>query len=163
MNHNKNCKFVYEADHISKKIYVDTESMKRAGQIDAPEFAKLNEVITALPGYTLEAKDFPKTKKRTYGGLTIRVMQAFIIQQEETKAKAEPKLRQLKAEWLRGNLKGSGYGCAKSWFLREYGEAYKKYDLPKSKNMREKFINDQLKIVDAVYIDPKAAMEGGDA
>ena len=57
---NKKCTFIYEADHIKKVIYIDEESMKRAGQISNPEFAELMKVRETLPGYTLEIKKFPK-------------------------------------------------------------------------------------------------------
>ena len=88
MKNEKKCTFVYEADHIESIIYVDVESMKRAGQIDSPEFAELTKIRKALPGYTLETKEFPKKNKQTYEGLRIPVMQAFIIQYEATPEKA---------------------------------------------------------------------------
>ena len=36
----KKCNFIYEADHVNNTIYVDVDSMKRAGQIDAPEYER---------------------------------------------------------------------------------------------------------------------------
>ena len=46
----KKCNFVYEADHVNNIIYVDVDSMKRAGQIDAPEYTKFLDIKDKLPG-----------------------------------------------------------------------------------------------------------------
>ena len=52
-------------------------------------WGELTKVREILSGYKLEIKKFPKKEKRTYGGLTIAVMQAFIIQCEDTIEKAD--------------------------------------------------------------------------
>ncbi len=159
MRNEKNC-LLYYADHARNTLYVDSDSMKRAGQIDSPEFAEFQRIRKEVHDYKIEVKDFPKTKKRTYGGLTMRAMQAFIIL-HEGKEKAEAKLRELNAQKAVGMVKGSGYGRAKSWFLEHYGKAYNGSDLSKNESKREKFINELLASVDSVYIDPKGALEGG--
>lgn len=151
---NKKCAFIYEADHINKIIYVDEESMKRAGQISNPEFAELMKVRGTLPGYTLEIKKFPKKEKRTYAGLTIAVMQAFIIQCEDTIEKAESAIRELNKEKAEGLLKGSAYGGAKSWFLDNYGKEYNSSAMSKKDGKRDALIAELIGKVDPSLIDP---------
>ena len=156
---NKKCVFVYEADHIKKVIYVDEESMKRAGKITNPEFEKLTEVMNALPGYKLETKKFPKKEKRTYAGLTIAVMQAFIIQCEDTIEKAESAIRELNKEKAEGLLKGSAYGGAKSWFLDNYGKEYNSSAMSKKDSKRDALIAELIGKVDPSLINPTAEIQ----
>lgn len=154
---NKKCVFIYEADHIKKVIYVDEESMKRAGQITNPEFAELMKVRETLPGYELEIKKFPKKEKRTYAGLTIAVMQAFIIQCEDTIEKAESAIRELNKEKAEGLLKGSAYGGAKSWFLENYGKAFNSSAMSKKDGKRTALINELLGKVNPALVDLSVA------
>lgn len=162
-NPSSKCVFVYEADHINNIIYVDTESMKRAGQITSPEFAEFVTVKQALPGYAIKTKDFPKTNKRTYGGLTIKVMQAFIIQYEESTEKAKESLLELNKAKSAGLLKGAAYSFAKSWFLDKYGKFYNGSAMSKKDSKRDALINELLAKVDQSLIDPATAVqkEGG--
>lgn len=150
---NKKCSFIYEADHINKIIYVDEESMKRAGQISNPEFAELMKVRETLPGYELETKKFPKKEKRTYAGLKIAVMQAFIIQCEDTIEKAESAIIQLNNATAEGLLKGSAYGGAKKWFLKNYGKAYNSSAMSKKDGKRTALINELLGKVNPDLVD----------
>lgn len=62
----KKYNFVYEADHVHNTIYVDVDSMKRAGQIDAPEYKRFLEIKAELPGYAIQTKVFDKKEKCTY-------------------------------------------------------------------------------------------------
>lgn len=150
---NKKCSFIYEADHINKIIYVDEESMKRAGQISNPEFAELMKVRETLHGYELETKKFPKKEKRTYAGLKIAVMQAFIIQCEDTIEKAESAIIQLNNATAEGLLKGSAYGGAKKWFLKNYGKAYNSSAMSKKDGKRTALINELLGKVNPDLVD----------
>lgn len=149
----KKYSFIYEADHINKIIHVDEESMKRAGQISNPEFAELMKVRETLPGYELETKKFPKKEKRTYAGLKIAVMQAFIIQCEDTIEKAEAAIIQLNNATAEGLLKGSAYGGAKKWFLKNYGKAYNSSAMSKKDGKRTALINELLGKVNPDLVD----------
>lgn len=149
----KKYSFIYEADHINKIIHVDEESMKRAGQISNPEFAELMKVREALPGYELKTKKFPKKEKRTYAGLKIAVMQAFIIQCEDTIEKAEAAIIQLNNATAEGLLKGSAYGGAKKWFLKNYGKAYNSSAMSKKDGKRTALINELLGKVNPDLVD----------
>lgn len=157
--HNAKCVFVYEADHLDNIIYVDVDSMKRAGQITSPEFAEFMKIKNTLPGYTIKTKEFPKKNKRTYGGLTIKVMQAFIIQHENDPKKREDALRVLNKKKAEGLVKGATYGVVKSWFIDEYGEVYNGSALSKKDSKRDAHINELLASVDQKLIAPVAAIQ----
>lgn len=146
--------FVYEADHIDRILYVDVDSMKRAGQITNPEFQKLTEVMNALPGYKLDTKEFPKKSKRTYDGLTIKVMQAFIIQYEATPEKVAECLKELNKKKAEGLLKGATYGVVKSWFLDKYSKVFNSSALSKKDGKRDALIKELLATVDDSIINP---------
>lgn len=156
-------KFVYEADHIKSIIYVDVESMKKAGQISSPEFALFMEVKNTLPGYTIETKEFPKKNKRTYSGLTIDVMQAFIIQHEDNTQKRETALKELNKAKAEGLLKGAAYSAAKKWFLINYGKAYNGSNMSKKDSKRDALVKELLAKVDDSIITPTVEnqKEGG--
>ena len=151
---NRKSKFIYEANHINSTIYVDVESMKRAGQIDNPEFAELTKIREALPGYKLETKEFPKKNKQTYDGLKIPVMQAFIIHYEATPEKAASALRELNKKKAEGLLRGATYGVVNSWFLGKYGDAYNNSALSKTDGKRDALIKELLATVDERIINP---------
>ncbi len=155
----KKYSFIYEADHINKIIYVDEVSMKRAGQISNPEFVELMKVRETLPGYELETKKFPKKEKRTYAGLKIAVMQAFIIQTVESIEKAESEIRKLNQAKAEGLLKGSAYGGAKKWFLKNYGKAYNSSTMSKKDGKRTSLINELLGKVNPELVDLSEADE----
>lgn len=160
----KKCVFLYEADHVHSIVYVDVESMKRAGQITNDEFSEYVKIKETLPGYTFKVKEFPKKIKRTYGGLTMKVMQAFIIQHEDNIAKAESQIRKLNDAKSKRMLNSSGYGAAKSWFLDNYGEEYNHSNMSKKDSKRDALIKELLAKVDSSLIDPAAeADEKGDA
>lgn len=149
--------FVYEADHVKRTLYVDTYSMKLAGQITNPEFQKLTEVMNALPGYKLETKEFPRKKKRTYDGLTIKVMQAFIIQYESTPEKMAECLKELNKKKAEGLLKGATYGVVKSWFLDKYGKVFTNSAMSQKDSKRDALIKELLATVDEKIINPPIA------
>jgi hypothetical protein len=153
---NTKANFVYEADHINCILYVDVDSMKRAGQITSPEFAAFMKVKNALPGYKLETKEFPQKNKRTYGGLSIKVMQAFIIQHEETIDEAKESLKELNKAKAEGLLNGAAYSAAKSWFLKKYSNVYNTSALSKKDGKRDALIKELLEKVDPTLIDPAA-------
>lgn len=151
--------FVYEADHLNSIIYIDVDSLKRAGQITNPEFAEFTAVKNALSGYTIQAKEFPKKDKRTYGGLSIKVMQAFIIQYEDSIEKAEASLRELNKAKAEGLLKGAAYSTVKSWFLKKYSKVYNASALSKKDGKRDALIKELLAKVDKSIINPAVEIQ----
>ena len=145
---------VYEADHVNNVLYIEKQSLQRAGKITNPEFTELMKIKKVLPGYAIQTKDFPKKEKKTYGGLKISVMQAFIIQYEDTTEKAEASLRELNKARAEGLLKNAAYSAAKSWFLGKYGDAYNNSALSKTDGKRDALIKELLATVDERIINP---------
>lgn len=145
----KKCVFVYEANHIEGVVYVDVDSMKRAGRIDSPEFAEYLNIKAKLPTYKFEIKEFPKPNKNSYPGLSIRVMQAFIIQYEKNEQERKNALIELNQERVKGLLVNASYSKTKSWFLKKYGKAYKSSGLSKKEGKREELISNLLSSVDS--------------
>ena len=156
---NKKCVFIYEADHINNIIYVDKESMKRAGQIANPEFEEFVKIKTTLPGYTIEVKEFPKKDKQTYSGLKMSVMQAFIIQYENSIEEAEASLKELNKKKAEGLLKGATYGVVKSWFLDKYGKEYNSSAMSRKEGKRDALVAELLAKVDPTIINPVAEIQ----
>lgn len=153
------CTFVYEADHINGIVYVDTDSMKRASQIDSPEFKKFLDVKASCPGYQFELRDFPKSTKRTYGGLTFKIMQALIIHYEETPEKAEAALREMNKAKAEGLLKGASYSAAKSWFLKKYGKKYNASPYAQKDGKRDALVKELLAQYEESLINPVAEIQ----
>lgn len=150
----KNVKFVYEADHVKRILYVDNKSMERAGQITNPEFAKFMEIKNALPGYKVQKKEFPKKNKQTYAGLKIDVMKAFIIQSESDEQTAKSQIVALDKAKAEGLLKSSAYAAAKKWFLDNYGTAYNGSEMSKKDGKRDALINELLAKIDKTPTAP---------
>ena len=148
---------LYEADHIERILYVDVDSMKLAGQITNPEFEEFQKVTAKLPGYELQLKKFPKKSKRTYDGLTIKVMQAFIIQYEATPDKVTECLKELNKKKAEGLLKGATYGVVKSWFLDKYGKVFTNSAMSQKDSKRDALIKELLATVDEKIINPPIA------
>ena len=117
------------------------------------------KIKATLPGYELKSKEFPKKSKRTYDGLTIKVMQAFIIQYEETPEKAAECLKELNKKKAEGLLKGATYGVVKSWFLDKYSKEFNRSALSKKDGKRDTLIKELLATVDSSLIDPAVSVQ----
>lgn len=148
----KKCNFVYEADHVSNTIYVDVDSMKRAGQIDAPEYKRFLEIKAELSGYSIQTKVFEKKEKCTYKGLRFDVMQAFIIYHEKDEATRNTRLKELLDKIIEGASSGSSIAPAKHWFIENYKNEYKESPLSKLTSKRESLIEKFLKDVPSELI-----------
>jgi hypothetical protein len=140
----KKCNFVYEADHVNNIIYVDVDSMKRAGQIDAPEYERFLVIKAELPGYVIKTKEFEKKEKCTYKGLRFDVMQAFIIYHEKDVTTRDARLKELLEKIIEGTDSGSAIAPAKHWFIEKYKKEYKESPLSKLTNKRESLVEKLL-------------------
>lgn len=148
----KKCNFIYEADHVNNTIYVDVDSMKRAGQIDAPEYERFLAIKAKLPGYTIATKVFEKKEKCCYKGLRFDVMQAFIIYFEKDETIRNSRLKELLEKIIDGTSSGSPIGPSKSWFLEHYKKEYKDSPLSKLTAKREALVEKLLKDVPSELI-----------
>ena len=148
----KKYNFVYEADHVNNTIYVDVDSMKRAGRIDAPEYKRFLEIKAELPGYAIKTKEFEKKEKCTYKGLRFDVMQAFIVYYEKDETTRNSRLKELLEIIIEGTSSGSPIGPAKHWFIEHYKKEYKESPLSKLTNKRESLVEKLLENIPSELI-----------
>lgn len=150
----------YSVELLEHIVYVDPAFIKKAGILDTEESELYDRLLAKYPSFKFEVKDLNKSNKQTYKGLRIEVMQAFIIQHEETPEKYNPKLAELNKEIAKGLVKDAKYGVAKSWFVENYGKAYNSSTLSKKEGKREALINELLSKADKNLIAPIKKAEG---
>ena len=143
----------YFVDQLEGVVYVDPAFLKAAGQIDTAECTLFETLRKKYPEFRFEKKELNKSSKQTYGGLSIRVMQAFIIQYEDTPEKVNEALKALNKKKAEGLLKGATYGVVKSWFLDKYGKVYNNSELAQKDSKRDALIKELLAKVDKKAID----------
>ena len=115
----------YEVSILEGKIYVDPEFVMKAGQLDSPEFSEYMRLKRELPGFPFEEKNLNVSSKFTYSKLSYDVMKDFIdfYESEERKPAALAEFNRVRAE---SAFKKAPYSFVKSWFVRNYKEAYRK-------------------------------------
>ena len=150
----------YFVNLIERVVEVDKKFIEKAGQLDTEENALYDRLLEKYPSFKFEVKDLNKSNKQTYKGLRIEVMQAFIIQHEETPEKYNPQLKELNKAIAEGLVKDAKYGVAKSWFVENYGKAYNSSTLSKKEGKREALINELLSKADKNLIAPIKKAEG---
>lgn len=150
----------YFVNLIERVVEVDKKFVEKAGQLDTEENALYDRLLEKYPSFKFEVKDLNKSNKQTYKGLRIEVMQAFIIQHEETPEKYNPQLKELNKAIAEGLVKDAKYGVAKSWFVENYGKAYNGSTLSKKEGKRETLINELLSKADPNLIAPITKAEG---
>ena len=142
----------YEVARLERVVYVDPEFVKKAGQLDTDESKLFDRLLEKYPTFMFEEKKLNESNKQTYKGLRIEVMQAFIIQYEETPQKRETALRELNKKKAEGLLLGATYGVVKSWFLENYGKVYNGSAMSKKDGKRDVLIKELLATVDPALI-----------
>ena len=147
----------YFVNLIERVVEVDKKFIEKAGQLDTEENALYDRLLEKYPSFKFEIKDLNKSTKQTYKGLRIEVMQAFIIQYEETPEKYTPQLKELNKEMAEGLVKGAKYSAAKSWFLKHYGEVFNGSALSKKEGKQEEFIRNLLALAKENKNAPTAA------
>ena len=150
----------YFVARMERVVYVDPMFVKKAGQLDTEECELYDRLLEKYPDFKFEVKKLNESNKQTYKGLTIKVMQAIIIQHEETPDKYEPKLKELNKKLADGLARNATYSVAKSWFLDNYGEVYTGSALSKKEGKREALINELLSKVDKSIIAPASKVKG---
>ena len=153
-------KFAFTYNHITKKIVGTDVAFAKAG---IPGSALEKELLARMEGqptYTFAVLETEKKPaKQTYKGLRIEVMQAFIIQHEETPEKYNAKLKELNKAMAEGLVKGAKYSAAKSWFLKHYGEVFNGSALSKKEGKQEELIKNLLALAKKNENAPTAATE----
>ena len=150
----------YFVARLENVVYVDPAFVKKAGILDTDECELYDRLLEKYPSFKFEVKDLNKSNKQTYKGLRIEVMQAFIIQHEETPEKYNPKLAELNKAMAEGLMMDAKYSFAKSWFIKNYGDAFNGSNLSKKEGKREALINELLSKADKNLIAPIKKAEG---
>ena len=99
------------------------------------------ELKRTLPGFDFEEKKL-NSDKNTYKGLTIDVMEAFILYYEQGEKKAEA-LKEFNEILAASVFKNNKSSFIKSWFLSKYKEPYNQSSFAqKSESKKEKAIKE---------------------
>ena len=100
-------------DHIGKKILGSEFNFKMSGNPAKPQYEALMNAMERHPNYTLSPIISTKkvAQKKTYAGLTLKLMQDYIDMVDNELNKAT--LNQMIAE-------KNTYPTIKSWFLEEF-------------------------------------------
>ena len=131
----------YEIDIMNEKVYVDPTFVKKSSNLNTAEFKQFMDLRRTLPGFTFEEKKL-NPDKNTYKGLTIDVMEAFILYYESDKNKPES-LKEFKEILAASVFKKNRSSFVKSWFLSKYKEPYnkssfaQKYESKKAQAIKE--------------------------
>ena len=149
----------YFVARLERVVYVDPMFVKMAGQLDTDESKLYDRLLEKYPTFTFEVKELNKSNKQTYKGLRIEVMQAFIIQHEETPDKYNPQLKELNKAMAEGLVKGAKYSAAKSWFLKHYGKVFNGSALSKKEGKQDELIKNLIALAKKNENAPTAATE----
>ena len=147
----------YFVARLERVVYVDPMFVKMAGQLDTEESKLFDRLLEKYPTFKFEEKKLNETNKQNYKGLRIEVMQAFIIQHEETPEKYNPQLKELNKAMAEGLVKGAKYSAAKSWFLKHYGEVFNGSALSKKEGKQDELIKNLLALAKKNENAPTAA------
>lgn len=118
---------------ITKAFY------NKACQFGTPEFEELNRAIQQFPEYKITYRN---AKKKTYNGLTIQKMAAYIETLEDKDLVAKFEAVQKVAE-----ARKALYPLTKQWFLKTF------------ENITMKEIEDAIKAKDQMDLDAEVAAE----
>ena len=109
---------------IEKTITVSKAFYNKASKYGTDEYSKLRSAIQENPEFKIV---FKTIEKKTYGGLTFEVMEAYIKTQKDS----ETTLKEFAAVKTIAETKGSKYPLTKKWFLKTF-PAFKVADVSKS-------------------------------
>ena len=104
-------------DHINHSIVGSKTSIKKASKFNSPEYKELAKLMAEHPDYCIMEKEIhTNSSKRTYHGLTIKLMEDFISVQDN----AEEMLSKFRTALSSSEAQGRKYTLTKKWFLRTY-------------------------------------------
>ena len=109
---------------IEKTITVSKAFYNKDSKYGTNEYSELHSAIQENPEFKLA---FKTIEKKTYGGLTFEVMEAYIKTQKDS----ETTLKEFVAVKTIAEAKGSKYPLTKKWFLKTF-PAFKVADVFKS-------------------------------
>lgn len=112
-------KHAFTFDHINKQIVGTDINFQKAGIPGSDLEAELNALMEARPSYSLyPTPTEKKPAKKTYAGLTMEVMEAYLaIYEGELAAEMRVEFAKMKAKKA---AKKMSYPTIKSWFLDQF-------------------------------------------
>lgn len=123
--------FVY--NHINKTIVASKASLKKAGKPNTAESDLLASMMREHPDYAVVEKEINiNSSKKSYDGLTMDLMKAYIEIQDNAKEMLEAYNRVVKM----ATEQKKKYPLTKSWFVGVYED----FDVKKA----QKAINDHM-------------------
>ena len=110
----------YKIDYTENTIIVTKNFLKRAGVIGSEEYTELVKVRKDFPDFEIVQREINKKEgKKTYGKLTYKVMEQFIMNAEE-KNEVASVLAEFKRVQQLSKVKSGPYAYVKTWFLKRY-------------------------------------------
>lgn len=126
-------KFAFTYDHVNQKIVGTDINFQKSGIPGSKEEKELMARIEARPHYTFTVIETEKKPaKKTYAGLTIKVMEDYLaIYEGELAEEARTQFAKMKADH---KAKKISYPAVKSWFL----DLFPKFNVEKAKREIQK-------------------------
>lgn len=110
----------YEINYNEKAIIVSKAFLKEAGIYNSEAYNILKGLRADLPNFEIKQREIRKnSNKKTYGKLTYKRMEEYIIFVE---GKETETLKEFKTVKTMATFKASPYAYTKKWFLDRYKE-----------------------------------------
>ena len=116
-------------DAIGNTITVSKSFYKRASVYGSAEYAELRKAMLENPSFHIE---FKSSEKKTYSGLSLARMEAYIKTQNNSKER----LIEFEAIKTTSKARGGKYPMTKKWFFKTYPE-YKESSITASESAKE--------------------------
>lgn len=115
---------LYEIDFINSKIILTKKFYKAAGTLNSKEYRILVQLRRDNPTFTVELREIKKKEgKQSYRNLTYENMRNYILICEGEDSKALKDFDHVKAL---SQAQAGPYAYVKTWFLKQYGDAFKR-------------------------------------
>lgn len=127
-------------NHKENTLSISNTFYKKASLYGTPEYYELRQAMIENPEMKIV---FKSICKKTYNGLTFKVMKSYI----EAQPNSEKQLKVFEAVKRIAEMKGSKYPLTKKWFLNAYPE-YKENEV--KENETEKLVADSDEEIEAM-------------
>ena len=131
----------YEVDFINSKIILTKKFYKAASTLNTPEYTTLMQLRRDNPGFAVELREIKKKEgKQSYRNLTYDNMRNYIITLEGEKSE---NLKEFDKVQKLSKVQAGPYAYVKTWFLKQYGDAFKsEEEAPAAKPDLKLIVND---------------------
>ena len=117
----------YEINHIDETIIITKKFYKAASVLNSPEYKELMQIRRDNPTFKIVLREIKKNaNKETYRNLTIKNMEDFIKAKETDETVREARLAQFNTVKELSKVQAGPYAYVKAWFLKQYGDEFKK-------------------------------------